>query len=107
MSTERAGAILFKGQPLTLLGTALKPGDIAPDIEVLDNNLNPVKLSSFLGKVCIICTVPSLDTPVCDMETRQFNRAAGKLGPDVKILTISMDLPLRKKDGAGLRTLAN
>ena len=70
---------------------------MAPDFVVLDNNLSPVKFSSFRGKTCIISSVPSLDTPVCDMETRKFNEEAGRLGPDVAILTISMDLPFAQK----------
>jgi len=63
----------------------------------LDNNLSPVKLSSFRGKVCILSSVPSLDTPVCDTETRKFNEEAGRLGKDIAILTISMDLPFAQK----------
>lgn len=101
MIAERNGATTFKGQPLTLVGEALKPGDPAPDFEVQDTNLMPVKLSSFRGKVCIICSVPSLDTPVCDMETRHFNLVAGKLGSDIKVLTISMDLPFAQKRWCG------
>ena len=77
---ERAGAITFQGNPLTLLGKELKAGDTAPDFEVLGNDLSPVKLSSYGGKVRVISSVPSLDTPVCDMETRRFNSEAGDLG---------------------------
>lgn len=99
--TERAGAVTFKGQPLTLLGTPVKVGDAAPDSEVIDQNLQPVKLSSFKGKVCVICAVPSLDTPVCDLETRRFNQEVGKMGPDVNVLTISMDLPFAQKRWCG------
>ncbi len=98
---ERDGIITMKGNPLTLVGKELKVGDIAPDIEVLDNDLAPVRLSSFKGKVCVISSVPSLDTPVCDMETRRFNEEAGNLGPDVLILTISMDLPFAQKRWCG------
>lgn len=98
---EQKGAVTFKGQPLTLTGTTLKVGDKAPDIEVLDTNLNPVKLSSYKGKVCIISSVPSLDTPTCDKETHRFNEEAGKLGPQVAILTISMDLPFAQKRWCG------
>ncbi|MBW2641494.1 MAG: redoxin domain-containing protein, partial [Deltaproteobacteria bacterium] len=76
---ERTDTITMKGNPLTLIGKELKVGDSAPDVEVLDNNLSPVKLSSFRGKICVISSVPSLDTPVCDMETRRFNQEAGKL----------------------------
>ncbi|MCD4718212.1 MAG: thiol peroxidase [Desulfobacterales bacterium] len=98
---ERAGVITMKGNPLTLLGKELKVGDPAPDFEVLDNDLTPVRLSSFKGKVCVISAVPSLDTPVCDMETRRFNEEAGILGSDVRILTISMDLPFAQKRWCG------
>jgi thiol peroxidase len=98
---ERTGMITMKGNPVTLLGKASKEGDPAPDFQVLDNNLSPVSLSSFKGKVCVISSVPSLDTPVCDMETRRFNEEAGKLGSDVQILTISMDLPFAQKRWCG------
>jgi thiol peroxidase len=98
---EHIGAITMKSNPLTLIGPKLSVGDSAPDIEVLDNDLNPVKLSSFRGKVCVLSTVPSLDTPVCDMQTRKFNDQAGKLGDDVVILTISMDLPFAQKRWCG------
>ncbi|MFC1532477.1 thiol peroxidase, partial [Thermodesulfobacteriota bacterium] len=72
-----------------------------PDIELLDNDLSPVRLSSFIGKIIVLSTVPSLDTPVCDMETRRFNEEAGKLNTDVQILTISMDLPFAQKRWCG------
>ena len=98
---ERAGIITMKGNPLTLAGKELKVGDPAPDFEVLDNDLAPVKFSSFRGKICVISSVPSLDTPVCDMETRRFNEEAGKLGADIQILTISMDLPFAQKRWCG------
>lgn len=98
---EQKGKVAMKGNPLTLLGPALKEGDRAPDFEVIDNDMSAVKFSSFRGKVCILCPVPSLDTPVCDMETRRFNEEAGKLGQDVVILTISMDLPFAQKRWCG------
>lgn len=98
---EHPGAVTMRGNPLTLVGKELKIGDQAPDVEVLDNDLNPVKLSSYRGKVCVISTVPSLDTPVCDMETRKFNQAANNLGPNVVILTVSTDLPFAQKRWCG------
>jgi thiol peroxidase len=98
---EHSGLITLHGNPLTLVGTQLKVGDIAPDFEVLDNDLKPVNLSSFKGKVCVLSAVPSLDTPVCDMETRRFNDEAGKLDDNVAILTISMDLPFAQKRWCG------
>ena len=98
---ERPGVITMKGNPLTLVGQEVKVGDPAPDFEVLANDLSPFKLSSLKGKVAIICSVPSLDTPTCDIETRWFNEEAAKLGPDVEILTISMDLPFAQKRWCG------
>ncbi|MCJ7686437.1 MAG: thiol peroxidase [Desulfobacteraceae bacterium] len=98
---ERAGIITMKGNPLTLVGKDLQVGDPAPDFEVLDNDLSPVRLSSYRGKVCVISSVPSLDTPVCDMETLRFNEEADKLSADVQILTISMDLPFAQKRWCG------
>ena len=80
---------------------SLQVGDKAPDFVAIDNDLNPVSFDSFRGKVCIVSSVPSLDTPVCDMETRRFNDEAGRLGDDVEILTISMDLPFAQKRWCG------
>jgi thiol peroxidase len=94
---EKKGIVTMRGNPLTLVGDEVKVGNPAPDFIVLDNNLSPVKFSSYRGKICIISSVPSLDTPVCDIETRKFNEEAGRLGEDVVILTISMDLPFAQK----------
>lgn len=94
---ERRGLVTFKGGPMTLLGPEIKVGDKAPDFKTADNNLQPATLDSFRGKVKIITSVPSLDTPVCDMETRRFNEEAGKMPDNVVVLTISMDLPFAQK----------
>ena len=99
---ERDGLVTMKGNPITLMGTELQVGDKAPDFVAVDNDLNPVSFDSFRGKVCIVSSVPSLDTPVCDMETRRFNDEAGRLGDDVEILTISMDLPFAQKRWCGV-----
>lgn len=99
--TTRNGVVTMKGNPLSLAGDELKVGQPAPDFEVLDNGLKPIKFSSYKGKVCVISSVPSLDTPVCDMETRKFNQMAVKLSSDVSILTISMDLPFAQKRWCG------
>jgi thiol peroxidase len=98
---ERNAAVTMHGNPLTLVGKELKIGDPAPDVTLLDNGLKAVSLSSYRGKVCVISSVPSLDTPVCDMETRRFNEAAAKLGNDVVIVTVSMDLPFAQKRWCG------
>ena len=94
---ERTGIATMKGNPLTLVGNEVNVGDEAPDFEVLDNDLTLVKFSSLHGKICILLSVPSLDTPICDIETKKFNEEAARLGPDVVILTISMDLPFAQK----------
>ena len=98
---ERAGIVTMRKNPLTLLGDEVNVGERAPDFIALDPNLTPVKFSSFLGKICILSSVPSLDTPVCDMETRKFNDEASKLGDKIQILTISMDLPFAQKRWCG------
>lgn len=95
--SERTGLITIHGNPLTLLGNPVNVGDRAPAFAALDNDLNPKTLADFSGKVLLITSVPSLDTPVCDVETRRFNTDAGKLGANVHMLTISMDLPFAQK----------
>jgi thiol peroxidase len=99
--SERAGIITFMGKPLTLVGNEIRVGDRAPDFEVVGNDMEPVTVSSFRGKVCVISSVPSLDTPVCDTETRKFNEEAAKLGENIVILTVSMDLPFAQKRWCG------
>lgn len=98
---ERTGVVTLHGNPLTLLGNEVTVGDEAPDFDVIDNDLAPLRFSSLRGNVCIITSVPSLDTPVCDLETRRFNEEAARLGSDVAILTISMDLPFAQKGWCG------
>ena len=98
---ERTGVITFQGNPLTLLGDEIKVGDKAPDFAVVDNGLAPKTLADFAGNVLILSAVPSLDTPVCDMETRRFNNEAANLGDDIKILTLSMDLPFAQARWCG------
>ena len=90
---ERNNLVTMKANPLTLVGNELKIGDAAPDCEMVDKNLNPVKLSSFHGKVCIITSLPSLDTSVCNLMTRRFNEEAVALGQNVVVLAVSTDLP--------------
>lgn len=98
---ERSGIITFKGNPFTLLGPELKVGEKAPDFAVVDNGLAPVSLASSAGKIRIISSVPSLDTPVCDAETRRFNQEAAGLPGDVVVLTVSLDLPFAQKRWCG------
>jgi thiol peroxidase len=90
---ERTGLVTTKGKPVTLVGNEVKAGDRAPEFAVVDNALKPVGLSAYAGKVVVISAVLSLDTGLCDTQTRHFNEEAAKLGDDVIVLTISMDLP--------------
>ena len=94
---ERVGIVSMRGNPLTLVGNEVKVGDEAPDFVVLANDLSPVRFSSFRGKVCVLSSVPSLDTPTCNAQTRRLDREAERLGTGVAILTISMDLPFAQK----------
>jgi thiol peroxidase len=89
---ERPGATTMRGNPKTLIGPELKAGDSAPDFSMVDGSLNPVSLKDTGSQVRIISVIPSLDTPVCDAQTKRFNEEAAKL-PDVSIITVSMDLP--------------
>ncbi|MCC6388987.1 MAG: thiol peroxidase [Bryobacterales bacterium] len=97
---ERPGATTLRGNPLTLVGPELKAGDTAPNFEVVDNGLQAVDLAKTGSTVRIFSVVPSLDTPVCDAQTKRFNEEAAKL-PGVDIYTISMDLPFAQKRWCG------
>src|ERR1051326_3620792 len=97
---ERPGATTLRGNPLTVLGPALKPGDKAPDFKAVDDSLKDVNLAGTGEGIRICSVVPSLDTPVCDAQTKRFNEEAGKL-PNVKIYTFSMDLPFAQKRWCG------
>ena len=101
MPQERPGAVTFLGNPLTAEGPELKAGDKAPGFSVLSNDLKPVTLADTAGKIRLLSVVPSLDTPVCDMQTRRFNQEASSLGDHVVILTLSMDLPFAQKRWCG------
>ena len=90
----------MRGNPLTLIGPELKPGDSAPDFKLVDNSLKNVTLADTGHNVRIISVVPSLDTPVCDAQTKRFNEEAAKM-PGVDILTVSMDLPFAQKRWCG------
>jgi len=91
----------MKGNPVTLVGKEIQVGDTAPDFSLVANDLSEFKLSSLKGKKIILSVVPSLDTGICDLQTKRFNQEAAKLGEAVKILTISMDLPFAQKRWCG------
>ena len=103
---ERTGIITFQGNPLTLIGNEVKVGDKAPEFEVIANDLSSYTLSSCSGKVRMISSVPSLDTPVCDTQTRRFNEEMAGFGNDIVLLTISMDLPFAQARWCGAAGIA-
>ena len=101
MAHERKGAVTFKGNPLTLVGTELKAGDKAPDFQLLANDLSIVNLASSKGKIRLFNVVPSLDTPVCDMQTKRFNQEAANFPPNIAVYTVSCDLPFAQARWCG------
>ena len=94
---EREGLVTVHGRPVVLLGCDTKVGDAAPDFRVVDAQFQPVRLSSFKGKPCLISAVPSLDTGVCALQTKRFNDEIRDLPPGVIVMTISADLPFAQK----------
>ncbi|MGB8462411.1 MAG: thiol peroxidase, partial [Priestia megaterium] len=96
----------FKGNDVTLLGNQVKVGDKAPNFTVLANDLSEVTLDSTKGSVRLISVVPSIDTGVCDAQTRRFNEEAAKLD-NVKVLTVSVDLPFAQKRWCGANGIDN
>jgi len=92
MPVERTDAVTLKGKPFTLIGPELKVGDHAPEFVTVGKDLKPVSFTDTKGKVRVFSVVPSLDTPVCDAQTRRFNQEAAQL-PGVQVYTVSVDLP--------------
>lgn len=108
MTTQTLRSVTMKGNPLTLGGSEVKVGDKAPDFVAINNDLKAVKFTDLCkGKVCIIASVPSLDTSVCSIETRRFNQEAASLGANVCIVTVSMDLPFAQKRWCGAEGVKN
>ena len=97
---ERPAATTLQGNPMTLVGPELKAGDPAPDFEAVSDSMQPVNLEKTGHAVRIFSVVPSLDTPVCDAQTKRFNEEASKT-PGIEIYTISMDLPFAQKRWCG------
>ena len=98
---KRTGVVTFAGNPIALLGKEVKVGDKAPAFTLLDNGLGEKTLADYAGKVKVISIVPSLDTGVCDAQTRWFNQNVSKLGENVVVLTISVDLPFAQTRWCG------
>lgn len=99
--SDKTQTVTLKGRPVTLVGKPVAVGDAAPDFIVVDQNLSPVPFAAFRGKPCVISSVVSLDTEVCDTETRRFNEEAVGLSDELEILTISTDLPFAQKRWCG------
>lgn len=102
----RPGAVTFKGRPLTVLGPVLQPGDEAPCFSLTANNWQSVTLADSAGKVRLISVVPSLDTGICDLQTRRFNEEAVNFGENVVVLTVSTDLPYSQRRWCGAAGVA-
>jgi thioredoxin-dependent peroxiredoxin len=105
-ATSRNNEVTMKGNPVTLLGPRLNAGDKAPAWTLQKNDLSDAKAADYAGKTVILSVVPSLDTPVCDLQTKRFNEEAGKL-KDVAVLTVSMDLPFAQKRWCGAANATN
>lgn len=97
MAQERTGVVTMRGNPVTLVGNEVKVGDQAPQFTLLTTDLKQVTLDDYKGKVKVLFSIPSLDTGVCDQETRRFNEEASQLGDNVVVLAVSMDLPFAQK----------
>ncbi len=107
MAQERTGVAKLKGNPLTLLGPELKKGDKAPDFQLNKSLVDVATLSDYAGKVKLVSVVPSIDTGVCDAQTRRFNEAASSLGDNVVVLTVSVDLPMAQSRWCGAAGVEN
>ncbi|MGE3316689.1 MAG: thiol peroxidase [Planctomycetaceae bacterium] len=106
MADVRTGSVTLKGNPVGLAGKELKAGDAAPDFKLQDTTLAENTLATSTGKTRIIATIPSLDTPTCHKETKEFNDKAKSL-PNVEVLVVSMDLPFGQKRWCGAEGVAN
>lgn len=104
---DRTGLVTFKGNPTTLAGNEVSVGQTAPDFAATANDLSSAGLAAYRGKVVIISSVPSLDTGICDIQTRRFNKELDSLGEQAAVLTISMDLPFAQKRWCGAAEATN
>lgn len=106
---SRSGAVTFKGTPLTLAGNELKAGQAAPDftLHYFEGGLKELKLADLKGKPTLLSVVPSLDTPVCAMQTKKFNESVGQFGDQVNAVTVSLDLPFAQNRFCGAENVKN
>lgn len=106
---SRSGAITFKGNPLTLAGDAVQPGGAAPDFKLhyFKDGMQTLTLSDVRGKPTLLSVVPSLDTPVCAIQTKKFNESLGALGDKINAVTVSLDLPFAMNRFCGAESVTN
>jgi thioredoxin-dependent peroxiredoxin len=106
---SRAGAVTFKGTPMTLAGTAVKQGEAAPDftLHYFEGGLKPITKDSLKGKPTLLSVVPSLDTGVCAIQTKKFNESLGALGDKINAVTVSLDLPFAMNRFCGAEGIKN
>ncbi|HZN36829.1 MAG TPA: thiol peroxidase [Pirellulaceae bacterium] len=106
---SRPGAVTFKGTPLTLAGEAVKVGQPAPDftLHYFEGGLKTIKLADLKGKPSFISVVPSLDTPVCQIQTKKFNEQLAALGSKINAVTVSLDLPFAMNRFCGAESIKN
>jgi thiol peroxidase len=104
---ERTGLVTVRGKPLTLVGKGVEVGDFAPAFTAVANDMSTYRFAPQPGKVYILSAVPSLDTSVCSTETKHFNQESTQLGPNVAIVTVSMDLPFAQKRWCGTEGVKN
>jgi thiol peroxidase len=106
---SRAGAVTFKGTPLTLVGQAVSAGQAAPDftLHYFEDGMQPISLADVKGKPTLLSVVPSLDTPVCQMQTKKFNESLGALGDSINAITVSLDLPFAMNRFCGAENITN
>jgi len=99
--------ITFKGNPFTLVGRQISIGNKSPDFRVVSQDLKEVGLSDFKGKLKLISSFPSLDTPVCDLQVKEFNKKAAGLSTDIAVIGISKDLPFAQSRFCSLNEIKN
>lgn len=104
---KRAHAVTFKGNPTTLVGPEVKAGQKAPDFKALNNGLGAVTLADTPAKARLFSVVPSLDTPVCSLQTKKFEEGLAALGDAVAAYTVSLDLPFAQKRFCGTENITN
>lgn len=99
--SEHPEAVTMKGAPKTLIGDLVRVGEAPPLVHLVANDLSEKTFADYQGKIVVVCSVPSLDTPVCDLEMQRFNKEAASLGENVAVLCVSLDLPFAQKRWCG------